>query len=201
MQDNLGEFPLHFYYLYVQILRPQDLTQLSSNPWETPASSYYLFFPSYLTSLSDRKLTYPQELALSKKLLVFTRRLKEKLLVSLMFCSIQGYNTLTAPVKELQARIYQKVYLSSMLEAAQSRKESNVWFFCWNCSFSLKIIRDLIGPSLGYSPTATSTSHLNRYLYIYFFLYGFLFPVRLMENAQSLNHSLEISTWSWIPKR
>lgn len=175
MQDNLGEFPLHFYYLYVQILRPQDLTQLSPNPWETPASSYYLFFPSYLTSLSDRKLTYPQELALSKKLLVFTRRLKEKLLVSLMFCSIQGYNTLlTAPVKELQACIYQKVYLSSMLEAAQSRKESNVWFFCWNCSFSLKIIRDLIGPSLGYSPTATSTSHLNRYLYGVFLFFFFI---------------------------
>lgn len=32
MQDNLGEFPLHFYYFYVQILRPQDLTQLPPNP-------------------------------------------------------------------------------------------------------------------------------------------------------------------------
>lgn len=34
MQDNLGELPLHFYYVYIQILRPQGLTQLPPNPWD-----------------------------------------------------------------------------------------------------------------------------------------------------------------------
>lgn len=84
--------------------------------------------------------------------------------------------------------VSQKVSLSTVLEAVQGRKQSEVWVPCWNYSFLLRITGDLIGLSLGHSPTSLQALvPVQRNIYVAFS------NCCLMENAQALKHSLESS--------
>ena len=154
-------------------------------------ASDFLFFPSCLTSISDRKLAYPQELALSKQLLVFARPLK-KLLLSLMFCSIQWYNTLlTVPVRESQAHIYTPEGLPQLYVRGYAEQEGEqyliplleLFFFTQN---NQRSDRSFFGIFTYCKPYFSFEG-----IFIWVFLMCFFFQ-SLMENAQSLNYSLEI---------
>lgn len=83
--------------------------------------------------------------------------------------------------------------LSSQLEAVQGRNRSKVWVLCWNYSFLLRITGDLIGLSLGHSPTSVQALvPVQRNIYVAFSHH------HVMENTQSPNHGLENSPTAHI---